>query len=151
VVNAAVLAGKARAIALGSHLRLGRGEERSGGRDKESILSSAYEALLGAVFLDAGFTAARAVVARDFAAELSASLDRDFADAKTRLQELTQRRYRATPVYALVESSGPDHAKAFESEIAVEGRVLARGRGRTKKAAEQEAALRALERLEAED
>lgn len=150
VVNAVVLAEKARALDLGAHLRLGRGEERSDGRSKESILSSAYEALLGAVFLDAGFETARAVVTRDFAADLEADAGRDFADPKTRLQELTQRRFRATPAYVLVESSGPDHAKAFETEIRIDDRVLGRGRGRTKKGAEQEAALRALELLESE-
>jgi ribonuclease III len=148
VVNGAVLATKAAALDLGRELRLGRGEERSGGRQKESILSSAYEAVLGAVFLDAGFAAARRLVARDFARELDEATARDFADPKTRLQELTQRRFKATPVYGLVRSSGPDHAKAFEVEIRLEDRVLGRGEGRSKKAAEQEAAVRALELLE---
>lgn len=151
VVNGTVLAEKARALDLGRELRLGRGEERSGGRDKESILSSAYEAVLGAVFLDAGFLAARELVARDFARELEEAAGRDFADPKTRLQELTQRRFRATPTYVLVRSTGPDHAKGFESEIVLDGRVLGRGEGRSKKAAEQEAALRALALLEAEE
>jgi ribonuclease III len=148
VVNGAVLATKAAALDLGRELRLGRGEERSGGREKESILSSAYEAVLGAVFLDAGFAAARRLVARDFARELDEGTARDFADPKTRLQELTQRRFKAPPVYALIRSSGPDHAKAFEVEIRLEERVLGRGEGRSKKAAEQEAALRALELLD---
>lgn len=150
VVNAAVLAAKAAALDLGRELRLGRGEERSGGRTKESILSSAYEAVLGAVFLDAGFAAARSLVARDFARELDEAGARDFADPKTRLQELTQRRFKATPFYGLVRSSGPDHAKAFEVELRLEDRLLGRGEGRSKKAAEQEAAVRALELLENE-
>lgn len=150
VVNAVVLAAKAAALDLGRELRLGRGEERSGGRTKESILSSAYEAVLGAVFLDAGFAAARRLVARDFARELDEASARDFADPKTRLQELTQRRFKATPVYDLVRSSGPDHAKAFEVELRLEDRVLGRGEGRSKKTAEQEAAVRALELLENE-
>lgn len=148
VVNAGVLAAKALAIDLGRHLRLGKGEEKSGGRQKESILASSYEAILGAVFLDAGFGAARAIVAIHFAADLQSGADRDLADPKTRLQELTQRRFRSTPVYALVRSTGPDHARAFESEITIEGRVYGRGEGKSKKAAEQEAALRALVELE---
>jgi ribonuclease III len=148
VVNAMVLASKAATIELGVHLKLGKGEEKSGGRTKESIIASAFEAVLGAVFLDAGYGAARAIVAVHFAAELAAGGERDFADPKTRLQELTQRRFRSTPVYTLVRSIGPDHARAFESEITVDGRVYGRGEGRSKKAAEQEAALRALAELE---
>ena len=149
VVNAGVLAAKAVAIGLGGHLRLGKGEEKSGGREKESILASSYEAILGAIFLDAGFGAARAIVSVHFATDLQMGASRgDLADPKTRLQELTQRRFRSTPVYALVRSTGPDHARAFESEITIEGRVYGRGEGKSKKAAEQEAALRALVELE---
>jgi len=113
LVNAETLAAKARDLELGRWLRLGKGEEKSGGREKESILAAVYEALLGAVYLDAGFEAARRVVESHFAADLTTQASAGRRDYKTRLQELTQRLFRATPVYQLVEESGPDHAKRF--------------------------------------
>ncbi|MGH7821489.1 MAG: ribonuclease III [Candidatus Binatia bacterium] len=150
LVNAAVLAAKAAEIDLGLRLRLGKGEERSGGRQKPSILAAAYEALLGAVYLDGGFEAARAVVGRHFERELSRPLKGELSDHKTRLQEMTQKLFRATPVYKLVRASGPDHDKAFVSEITIGGKLYGRGEGKSKKAAEQDAALRALELLDRE-
>jgi ribonuclease-3 len=150
LVNADVLARRARTHQLGSLLRLGKGEERSGGREKTSLLGAAYEAVLGAVYLDAGYEAARAVVERDFAADVAEHLSVGLRDYKTRLQEVTQRLFRETPSYTVVEESGPDHEKHFVSEIAIGGRRRARGEGRTKKAAEQEAAMQALARLAAE-
>jgi ribonuclease-3 len=148
LVNAAALAARGRALGVGRWLRLGKGEERSGGREKESILASAYEAVLGAVYLDAGYEAARSVVAAQFAADV-AEVTAGQRDYKTRLQELTQRLYRETPVYALVSESGPDHDKQFVTEITIGGRPSGRGTGRTKKAAEQAAAMAALAALEA--
>jgi ribonuclease III len=150
LVNATMLAAKATDLDLGAWLRLGRGEERSGGRRKGSILASACEAVFGAVFLDGGFEAARGVVARLFAAELERPLRSHLTDHKTRLQEVTQRRFRETPVYQLVQASGPDHDKAFVAEIRIGGRLYGRGEGKSKKAAEQRAALEALETLERE-
>lgn len=150
LVNAGVLAMKARALTLGPQLRLGKGEEKSGGRDKESILASAYEAVIGAVFLDGGYEAARAVVERDFAGEVAGEITAGAGDYKTRLQELTQRRFRTSPVYQLVDEQGPDHAKRFAVELSVSGRVLGRGSGQSKKAAEQAAAMEALARIEQE-
>jgi ribonuclease III len=150
LVNAAVLARHASAHDLGRLLRLGKGEERSGGREKVSILAAAYEAVLGAVYLDAGYEAARAVVERDFANDVAEHLRVGLRDYKTRLQEVTQRLFRETPSYTVVEESGPDHEKRFVSEIAIAGRTHGRGEGRTKKAAEQEAAMQALARLVAE-
>jgi ribonuclease III len=147
LVNAETLAAKARALDLGRWLRLGKGEEKSGGREKESILAAVYEALLGAVYLDAGFEAARRVVEAHFAADVTTQASAGRRDYKTRLQELTQRLFRATPVYQLVEESGPDHAKRFVSELSIAGRRYGRGIGHTKKAAEQAAAMEALEAL----
>jgi ribonuclease-3 len=147
LVNASVLAARGRALDVGRWLRLGKGEERSGGREKESILASAYEAVLGAVYLDAGYEAAHRVVAAQFGAavgEVTAG-ERDY---KTRLQELTQRLYRETPAYVLVSESGPDHDKQFVTEITIGGRPAGRGSGRTKKAAEQAAAMAALATLD---
>jgi ribonuclease-3 len=150
LVNADVLARHARAHDLGQLLRLGKGEERSGGRDKGSILAAAYEAVLGAIYLDAGYEAARVVVERDFAGDVAEHLRVGLRDYKTRLQEITQRLFRETPIYTVVEESGPDHEKRFVTEIAIAGRTRGRGEGRTKKAAEQEAAMQALGWLAAE-
>ena len=150
LVNADVLARHARVHDLGRLLRLGRGEERSGGRDKVSILAAVYEAVLGAVYLDAGYEAARAVVERDFAGDVLEHLRVGLRDYKTRLQEVTQRLFRETPSYTVVEESGPDHEKRFVSEITIARKTRGRGEGRTKKAAEQEAAMQALAGLVAE-
>ena len=150
LVNADVLARHARAHDLGRLLRLGKGEERSGGREKLSILAAAYEAVLGAIYLDAGYEAARGVVERDFAGDVAEHLRVGLRDYKTRLQEVTQRLFRETPSYTVVEESGPDHEKRFVSEIRIAGQTRGRGEGRTKKAAEQEAAMQALAALVAE-
>jgi ribonuclease III len=147
LVNAETLAQKARALDLGRWLRLGKGEEKSGGRDKESILAAVYEALLGAVYLDAGYEAARRLVETHFAADLTSEAAAGLRDYKTRLQELTQRLFRATPVYQLVEESGPDHAKRFVSELSIGGQPYGRGVGHSKKTAEQAAAMEALDLL----
>ena len=152
LVNAEHLAAKARRVDLGRWLHVGKGEERSGGREKEKILESAYEALLGAVYVDAGYEASRRVVEAQFAADLEAEMAvPGHRDYKTRLQELTQRRYRATPLYTLTSERGPDHDKEFVVELSVEGRVIAEGVGRSKKLAEQAAAMKALAALDALD
>lgn len=147
LVNEASLAAKAEQLDLGPLIQLGRGEEKTGGRQKRSILADAYEAVLGAVFLDAGFEAAQAVVARDFALDVTLP-PVDDTEAKTRLQELTQRLFRAAPEYTLLRATGPDHAKDFETHVAIAGRVLGQGRGGSKKVAEQAAAREALAALE---
>lgn len=151
LVNASVLATKARGIELNGSLRLGKGEEKSGGRDKESILAAAYEAVIGAIFLDGGYDAVRAVVEREFAEDLSGEGVAGAGDYKTRLQELTQRRFRVSPVYRLVAEEGPDHAKQFVTELSIQGRVFGCGTGPSKKAAEQAAAMEALPRLDADE
>ena len=147
LVNEGSLAAKAEQLDLGPLIQLGRGEEKTGGRQKRSILADAYEAVLGAVFLDAGFEAAQAVVARDFAVDVTLP-PVDDTEAKTRLQELTQRLFRAAPEYTLLRATGPDHAKDFETHVAIAGRVLGQGRGGSKKVAEQAAAREALAALE---
>ena len=148
LVNAEQLAQKARRLDLGRWLRLGKGEERSGGREKEKILAAAYEALLGAVYLDAGYEAARRVVEAQFDDLQREPEAPGYRDYKTRLQELTQRLYREMPVYTLTAEHGPDHEKEFAVELAVGGRVLGRGVGRSKKLAEQAAAMEALAALD---
>jgi len=147
LVNADVLAAKARDLDLGRWLRLGRGEEKSRGRDKPSILAAAFEAVLGALYLDAGYERARAVVEAQFVSDLGPIATVGKRDYKTELQELTQRLFHETPVYSLVEESGPDHAKRFVSEISIAGRACGRGVGPNKKTAEQAAAMEALAHL----
>lgn len=150
LVRASTLADKARTLRLGEWLHLGKGEEKTGGRAKESILAAVYEAVLGAVYLDGGYEAARSAVERHFAADVAATIDPGATDFKTRLQERTQQTLRITPVYDLVDMHGPDHAKRFVVEITIGGRSFGRGVGTTKKSAEQAAAMIALERLDAE-
>jgi ribonuclease-3 len=147
LVNAEVLARKTAQLEVGRWLVMGRGEDKSGGRMKTSILASLYEALLGAVYLDGGYEAARRVVELHFAGDVGEHLTAGLRDYKTQLQELTQRLFRETPLYTLVEETGPDHDKSFVSELTVGNRVHTRGVGKTKKLAEQEAAMRALAAL----
>lgn len=145
VVNEGTLAILAKEIGLDEYLLLGHGEERSGGRSKPSILADSFEAVMAAIYLDGGFDSAFKTVSRHFYRLLSKTdLYRDY---KTRLQELTQERLRCTPVYSLKSASGPDHARVFEVELQIEGRLYGTGKGKTKKEAEQEAAREALERL----
>ncbi|HXG52626.1 MAG TPA: ribonuclease III [candidate division Zixibacteria bacterium] len=147
LVNSAVLAEKAAQLELGALLRLGKGEERSGGRTKESILAGAFEALLGAIYRDGGYEAARRTVERYFAADVRARR-LGLRDYKTRLQEISQLLFREPPSYRLVSETGPDHEKYFVTEISVGGRVLGTGEGRSKKQSEQEAARKALRELQ---
>jgi ribonuclease-3 len=145
------LAAAARDLGLGERLRFGRGEERSGGRDKPSILAGAVEALVGAVFLDGGWRSAFRLCRAIFAGPAGGAIAAGRAgDPKTRLQELCQERLRETPVYALADQSGPAHHPLFVVEARLGGRVLGRGEGHSRKAAEQAAAAAALEALAGE-
>jgi ribonuclease III len=147
LVKERTLAVVARSIQLGEALMLGRGEESTHGRDKDSILASTYEAVLGAVYLDGGLAAAFDVAGRHFSALLdqvaSASLHHD---TKTQLQELCQARFRRSPTYEVVAEEGPDHEKTFEVMVRV-GDLKRYGKGRNKKEAEQSAARFLLEYL----
>jgi ribonuclease III len=140
VVNTRALAGVARELGLGRWLRLGRGEETTGGRDKNSILADTTEALLGAVYLDRGVDAAVALVQRLFGPLMhAAAQDGAALDWKTALQELSATRSLGVPDYRLVES-GPDHEKSFTAVVHVGGEARGEGDGRSKKEAEQRAA-----------
>jgi ribonuclease-3 len=149
LVSTTTLARQAEQLALGDCLRLGRGEEKTGGRRKPALLADAYEALLAAIYLDGGFDHARAFVARDFAglverASHEAHIRRDY---KSALQEHLQAHGDPLPDYRLVSTAGPDHQKEFRVELLIRGDAVAEGHGSTKKDAEQDAARRALERL----
>ena len=144
------LAHIARAIGVGPGLRLGRGEERSGGRDKPRLLASALEACIAAMYLDGGAEVAMRVCRALFELHLErmAPGARDF---KTRMQEVLQRRGQRPPSYELLAVTGPDHARTFDVAIRIDGDELGRGTGRSKLEAEQAAAERALEALEQQE
>jgi ribonuclease-3 len=145
VVRTSTLADTAVGLGLGQAIRLGRGEELSGGRGKSSLLADVFEAVLGAIYLDGGLEAARALVVREFGEALRAPPEAA-RDPKSRLQELLQQQ-GTLPSYALVSSSDSAQDPRFEVEVRVDDRAIGRGEGRSKRAAERAAALRALEEL----
>jgi ribonuclease-3 len=149
VVNEEALARIARELHLGELLRMGRGEELTGGRDKSSVLADALEAVVASVYLSFGLPGALSLVDRHFGEALEGVADgRSGDDYKTRLQELMQVRSRTAPRYRVVREDGPDHAKVFEVEVSVGGELFARASGRSKKEAEQAAAQKTLAMLE---
>lgn len=149
LVSAKLLAEWARAIDLGASLHLGEGEDRSGGRHKRSVLADGIEALLGAIFLEAGFESAREVIeTRLQEIGTTPQTGIPLSEAKNRLQEILQGRGSALPSYKLVSESGPAHQRRFAIEVLVDGSALGVGEAGSKKAAEQIAAKHALEALE---
>jgi len=151
LVSEAVLARVARRLALGTVLRLGRGEELTQGREKPSLLADALEAVIAAIYLDGGLEEARAFTLRAYGADLGETTGLDGfpigEDYKTRLQEWCQRQFEVLPLYVVVRESGPDHQKIFEVELSIRGDIMGNGAGRTKKEAEQQAARQAFERI----
>lgn len=150
LVNAQALELAARRLRLGEHLRLGRGEEKTGGREKPTLLADAFEAVVAAIYLDAGLAAAKEMLRTtlfEFALE-ERGTELFEADRKSALQEFLQGRGKASAEYRLAAERGPDHQKTFQVEVWVNGSCMASGQGNTKKEAEQRAAGAALERLE---
>lgn len=145
------LAETARLLHLDRYLQLGKGEESQGGRQRDSLLADGLEAIFGAVFLDGGFSAAKALILRLFENNWPGTPEvRAVKDHKSHLQEITQQRFRALPVYRLEGSEGPEHAKVFMVDVLLaDGRVF-HGRGGSVKKAEQVAAATAVRALEAE-
>ena len=147
IVNMQALADVARTLDLGSIVLLGRGEEQSGGREKSSILADALEAVFGAVYMDRGLDAARALIERLFRPRMDAyARGEGDRDHKTMLQELASQQIRSMPEYRLSER-GPDHEKEFTATVYLGGEAFGRGVGRSKKEAEQQAAREAFERM----
>ena len=140
------LAAVANQIGLGQHLLLGHGEERFGGRNRESILADAVESIIAACYLDGGFESAAAFI-RSFILCHVPVKQLQNVDYKTKLQELVQRKKKQVIVYTLVGESGPDHEKSFLVEVSINDHVVGRGSGRSKKRAEQDAARVAIEKL----
>ena len=148
LVDEAGLFHVATRLNLGGYLLLGKGEEQSGGRHKPSILADTTEALIGAIYLDGGFDAAKLIIQRLFSPLLKKVHSEDLLqDFKSLLQEYTQQAYKTLPKYRLVEETGPAHDKAFRIALSINGKFLAEGRGKSKKEAEQHAAREAFFRL----
>lgn len=139
----------ARDIELGKFMLLGKGEESTGGRERDSLTSDVMEAVIGAIFLDGGMERAKEHIYRFVLSDLENK--QLFYDSKTNLQEYVQGTLKKELHYDLVEESGPEHDKLFKVEVVVDGAVLGKGQGRTKKAAEQQAAYKALLDLKKSD
>ena len=149
VVSTQALARRAEEMQLGTHLLLGRGEEKTGGRFKQALLADAYEALIAAVYLDGGLPAAAAFLERELSDAIEEGAGQTVVglDYKSALQERVQALGRPLPEYRVAAESGPDHRKVFTVEAVVEGETLGSASGKAKKAAEQEAARLALDKL----
>lgn len=148
VVSAPALARRARSLGLGHLLRLGKGEEKSGGRERESLLANAFEAVVAAIYLSTGLKDAAEFVLSQLRQEVDQILAGDIVlDPKSALQEVLQRFSPEVPSYDVCQESGPDHAKEFHVVVRWQDRVLGQGRGRSKKQAQQAAARQALEKV----
>ncbi len=142
LVSEKPLANVAAGIGLGKYLFLGHGEERTGGRTRDSVTSDAVEALLGAIYLDGGMEPAKKFVQTFILNDIENK--QLFHDSKTLLQELIQKYHKGTLKYELVKEEGPDHDKSYGMNAMIDGQIVGYGEGRTKKAAEQEAAYNAI-------
>ena len=148
IVSEPALAVIGRALALGAYLLLGKGEEQTGGRDKDSLLADSLEAVIAALYLDRGKDAAEAFILRFFEDVIKMTCaSRTTLDYKTALQERCQERLKQLPEYRVASETGPDHQKQFDVELLVKGQLYGRGTGKSKKEAEQKAAKEALEKL----
>ena len=149
IVNEKRFADLARELNLGEYLLLGRGEDHTKGRDKNSILADTYEALIAAIYLDRGYKSVFKVIKRHFSDILTAAQNGDLyhGDFKSKLQEYAQSVFRSTPQYISVNESGPDHNKSFEVNVILNNKVWGTGFGKSKKDSEQNAAREALKKL----
>jgi len=151
LVRTETLAGVARSLQLGDYLQLGRGEEETGGRNKQRNLACVLEAVIGAVFIDQGFDMSKEFILRILDSEFETAIEGNLeSDPKSKLQELIQARDQITPAYRTIDSFGPDHDKVFTVEVLANDIVLGQGAGTSKQRAEQEAARAALEKLKEE-
>ena len=149
MVNGALLVHKAREIRLGEYLLLSKGEEATGGRDRTSLLADGFESLIGSIYLDGGLSACRHFILERLRPELE-RLELEEAgenDYKSSLQEYSQAEFGQVPIYQVVSAQGPSHQRTFEVAVSLKGKVCGKGKGGTKKSAEQQAARQALEKL----
>ncbi len=139
------LAIDAKEISLSEFLILGKGEDKTMGRYRDSVVSDAMESVIGAIYLDGGLKPARKFILRFVLNDIESK--QLYHDAKTALQEIIQNEYESAPVYTITGESGPDHNKSFCAEVSANGKVIGKGEGRTKKGAEQQAAFEALKHI----
>ncbi|MHB8137177.1 MAG: ribonuclease III [Smithellaceae bacterium] len=152
LVNEKPLADLATTLGLGNCLLLGRGEEHSGGRSKESLLANAFEAVIAAIYLDSSFSKTKTILKKLMKPLLNdEALNAECFDYKTALQEFCQKKYKSAPLYTLLDSSGPDHDKTFEVEVAIGIDIRQIGRGKSKKDAQKQAAQKAWESMHNEN
>ena len=137
----------AKALELGKYIRLGRGEEHTGGRARESILADAVEAIIAALYLDGGLPVAKNIIDKYILANLQTMETHQISDYKTALQEFVQRKSGQTLAYELISESGPDHQKSFTMQVRLNDKSIGIGHGHTKKEAEQFAAKNGLEEI----
>jgi ribonuclease-3 len=149
LVKESILSEIANSISLGKYLRLGKGEEATGGRTKRSLLADAVEAVLGAVYIDGGYKKAKELILRLFKEKTDAIMSSgEFHDFKTELQEKTQLLFNAIPQYKIVKQEGEEHKKIFTIEVYIAGEILGRGVGKSKKEAETVAAKEAMNKFQ---
>ena len=148
LVRTESLAKESRRIGVGEHLLMSKGEEDSGGKDKDYLLANAYEAILGAIYLDQGITKCEEFVKRTILERLTNIIDNElFIDPKTKVQEIVQLRYKVTPTYDVIKEEGPDHDKSFTVTLKVNKDILTEGSGLSKQKAEEDAAQKAIDLL----
>lgn len=145
IVQTKTLAKLAKKLKIGEFMLLSRGEEEGGGRENESLLANAFEALLGAIFLDQGVTQVFKFVKKQFDAQILSTASKNLKDYKSLLQEITQEKEKITPAYKIIKETGPDHAKIFITGVFLQKKLLGKGKGHSKQEAEQQAAKVALE------
>lgn len=148
LIEAATCCRLLQQLGLEGYVLLGKGESMNAGRGRETILADLFEAVIGAIYLDGGWEAAKAFFFQHFESEVAALLDRPVKNWKADFQDYTQKNYQVTPTYRVVKESGPDHDKRFHVEALVEERVFGEGEGGSKKEAEIEAAKAAMEKIE---
>lgn len=148
IVNAKILSVVARELDLGQYLFLSRGEEATGGRDRQYLLANTYESLLGAIYLDSGVEASSKFIHKTLLPHLKSIIENKlYKDHKSQLQEIAQAKFNITPKYNIISETGPDHTKTFETGAYLQKKLLAKGKGKSKQDAEQAAAKLALEKL----
>ena len=149
LVRTESLAEESRKLEVGQHLLMSKGEEDSGGRDKDYLLANAYEAILGAIYLDKGLDECKKFVERTVLEQLDFIVENElYIDPKTKIQELIQAEYKTTPTYEVVEEKGPDHEKFFTVVLKIGEKFSCKGYGPSKQKAEEDAAQKAIKRIE---
>lgn len=151
VVRTESLAEESRKLGIGENLKMSKGEKDSGGKDKDYLLANAYEAVLGAIYLDSGIEECIKFVHRTLISKIDHIVENHlFIDPKTQAQEIIQARYKTTPTYVIVKEEGPDHDKKFTVALLINKKEKAKGQGTSKQKAEENAALAAIEKIEKE-